>query len=737
MSWSKQVVRRFFQLSLAIGVAVLLTLKLTSADSLSIQAIDAGDVIARLSESLAAGRMETAKHLERLGFGAEIQQMTAVDGSVVHTFSARSMITSLYRRAEIEKAGEGDRFLAILYNDVSKQSIGIAKDPNFAPLKRFSDQDLQRSLKFSLPATIEGIENQKALPDQIEWAINKLAEYYSGRQIAQVKGILRRVLKKDGFTSDAIDRAIASEKSASAILRRLFIEGTPPPRIETAIRETFTATMAGSAAFQFDPSNVAIMEELSQELPPEYQNYVREEDKLQSRVRQAAESSRAGKAGKDTPLNSKDVMANIEKAVAAVSVKSGGLGSQSPTPPTSSGPGPAPPPSASPSGFQGSGPPKGGGSGGGGIVNDGGVYEKYVRETFESRLPGPAPSAGAKAHKRTPRSYSIAILSSRAARGIAVGGKVTSEIKTKPLHAAWVANATDDRFGRLFVEIPGIDGKKSLLAVSRVLFADSFYAALTILAGKYGEESNFHDGEILVLMSMDPNAKIAVDAQREIEVEAKALRERFAKLKNAAELEKLIVDVETLQKKSATQPRGIVLHPSLWGRELAWSTARVDFWFNQTDQLKKEAQLTGGDQQMPESLQHISLMGAVTWQFYERDAVISLGGSSAGIPTFQVDSQTASKRSHFGISMFGESKSSSDPEDFEPLPNLANKVQPLLDWLAGNHHDFMRLNDFSEAFSLVRWLARFETSVSVVDMDGEGQALATPDRVVIGEGPGL
>jgi hypothetical protein len=28
----------------------------------------------------------------------------------------------------------------------------------------------------------------------------------------------------------------------------------------------------------------------------------------------------------------------------------------------------------------------------------------------------------------------------------------------------------------------------------------------------------------------------------------------------------------------------------------------------------------------------------------------------------------------------------------------------MLDWLSTNHHDFMRLNDFSEAFSLLRWL---------------------------------
>jgi len=71
------------------------------------------------------------------------------------------------------------------------------------------------------------------------------------------------------------------------------------------------------------------------------------------------------------------------------------------------------------------------------------------------------------------------------------------------------------------------------------------------------------------------------------------------------------------------------------------------------------------------------------------------------------------------------------------LPNLERISQPLLDWLAVNHHDFMRLNDFAEAFSLLRWLRSKQTGVTVIDMDGQGKAITTPDRVVIGDGPGV
>ena len=59
----------------------------------------------------------------------------------------------------------------------------------------------------------------------------------------------------------------------------------------------------------------------------------------------------------------------------------------------------------------------------------------------------------------------------------------------------------------------------------------------------------------------------------------------------------------------------------------------------------------------------------------------------------------------------------------------------MLDWLATNHHDYMRLNDFSESFSLLRWLRASGVSLQVIDMAGEKAKIATPDRVDIGKGP--
>jgi hypothetical protein len=157
--------------------------------------------------------------------------------------------------------------------------------------------------------------------------------------------------------------------------------------------------------------------------------------------------------------------------------------------------------------------------------------------------------------------------------------------------------------------------------------------------------------------------------------------------------------------------------------------------------LSQEAAMVNGGQPLPAQLRNISFASAVTWQFFEQDAVVGFGESVGGARALVVTSKDGARenaRSHFGISMFGKAAAATaDPDRLQRLSKLEGEVQPLLDWLAINHHDFMRLNDFSEAFSLVRWLGSTNTQITVIDMDGQGEAIATPDRVVIGDGPGV
>jgi hypothetical protein len=142
----------------------------------------------------------------------------------------------------------------------------------------------------------------------------------------------------------------------------------------------------------------------------------------------------------------------------------------------------------------------------------------------------------------------------------------------------FVANLKDDRFGRLFVQFASARGKPAVLAASRVLFADSFYAAMDALSVTSNEQARFRNGEILVLMSMDPDAELTKQEFAKVKAAAEELEKRAERVTNAAEMRKLLADLEALKARTASErreiqrrdntvPRGIVVHPSIVGRD--------------------------------------------------------------------------------------------------------------------------------------------------------------------------
>src|ERR1700722_15678367 len=128
--------------------------------------------------------------------------------------------------------------------------------------------------------------------------------------------------------------------------------------------------------------------------------------------------------------------------------------------------------------------------------------------------------------------------------------------------------------------------------------------------------------------------------------------------------------------------------------------------------------------EMPGQLRDVNIAAAGTWQFYELDSVVKLGGVEGKAQRLIVASDppggsAESLRSHFGVSMFALTDSPPDggqlvEDGVYRLPKLETDLQPMLDWLSTNHPDFIRLNDFSEAFSLLRWLKSNAVMVNVV-----------------------
>ena len=111
---------------------------------------------------------------------------------------------------------------------------------------------------------------------------------------------------------------------------------------------------------------------------------------------------------------------------------------------------------------------------------------------------------------------------------------------------------------------------------------------------------------------------------------------------------------------------------------------------------------------------------ANTWQFYERDSQIAIINDS-GRPAdllrvrsrpLKADGEFTAEN-HFAASLFSyggtqptPSAEQAEEEDVWRLVGEEAAVQPMLDWAFAHHHDFMRLNDFSEALSILRWTDR-------------------------------
>ncbi|WP_292532514.1 hypothetical protein [Methylocystis sp.] len=682
-------------------------------------------IITAISDALAESRKETGRQLSALGFEQQIREIQLLDDHPIQSFSPQTMVETLYRRAEAGKKGDGDRFLALLHNEAAKSSAAIARDPDFKTLGQYTPKQLKEPFNFApLPAG-----KQTPLKPAAAKAVGVLSEHLSGGHLAKVNGLFLRVLQAKGFNQSQFERVLAESKSTPEAIERLLEVGTPPLAKERALLEIMIETHAKSASFAVDPQVLAVMDELSQELPAEIERYRDVEDTIPSRVAQAAEAASIGERGKASKEPIIAMWNNRRDTGSASSPGGGGDG------PDIGGAGGG---KGSSKGYSGDiyrgGP-------GGGAGQHARAYSSYTSSTFGSTSASSMPSGVGRVAPATPRSYRSAIISARAARGIALGGTVSSEINPLPLRAIWYPNAKDNRWGRLFLEFPDKDGKK-VIAASRVLFADSFYASAEVLWGKHDDEATYRDGNILVLMSMVPDSLIKKEGAEAIEKQLEKLRsDAAANNKSDAELyqelRNLIANGKNLQRT-----RGVVTHPALFGRELAWSAVRVDFSFNNIDGLSKEAALMNGGKSMPEAVT-TSVEGADTWQFYELDSVIQLGTEQGKAQTLKVISKPSGKesnRSHFAISMFSIPESDGDgPADAKAkrLPELEGKIQPMLDWLSTNHHDFIRLNDFSEAFSLLRWLKSKDIQVVTINLSGQLAPLATPDRVIIGKGPGV
>ena len=465
-----------------------------------------------------------------------------------------------------------------------------------------------------------------------------------------------------------------------------------------------------------------VVDDLSKELPENLERYVTKEGELPSRKQQLAEAERFRSVGRHDPYRGPSDGPFPQDSLSGPSAPRGGGGG-------GGGAGGA---------AKGTNSRSTGNSGGANRVVRTGGNDGVTRSVSNSRHAGYSrksfsaggQSGSGRGVKIRTRSYSRGIRSARLARGIAIGGNLDIELTGKPASAYWFPNQKDRRFGRFFIKLD--TGK---IAVSRVLFTDSFMASVDLIQSRSGRESELHEGDLLILMSMSPEENWTAGGR---------IRERLRGVDTELERRAIMEKIGLMQLLKSMDAKGTVLHPALFGTELGWSSVRVDFSFGDINALTQEASQLESDREVPKKAQ-IKNINADTWQFFEfnhtiksepsrQEGVLSVWAQATSVPDSRNEKIAVPQQSHFGISMFSENEIEGavavDGEDgLYRLPKLEREVQPLLDWLSDKHHDFIRLNDFSEALSLVRWLGREDASLKIIDLNGREPAILTPDRI--------
>jgi len=226
----------------------------------------------------------------------------------------------------------------------------------------------------------------------------------------------------------------------------------------------------------------------------------------------------------------------------------------------------------------------------------------------------------------------------------------------------------------------------------------------------------------------------------------KKLEAKLSQLTKEIDAAKSAVEAvrETIKQYQAThgeQPRSIVFHPAIHGRELAWSAARIDFWFNDTERLFEEANSVAADEHTTNKLRRAldaAKEGAGTWQFFEQDAIIDLDRNGAA-PTVAVRtsaSRNADEDGRFAVSLFRLNEASGANEDrAEHLVEGEAEIRRPLAWLQRMHPDFWRLSDFSTSLMLLRYLKSEQVQLFSFSADEFDEQRPTPGFTAAPSGP--
>jgi hypothetical protein len=220
------------------------------------------ELIARLSEDLAAGNKKVTTELGKIGLAKEADHVLRLDGKLLLNLSADAVITTMYHMAEARAHGE--LFLAKLHRRAASSSAALKTDPQYARFLKFSDSQLEK-IDFAPVAEIAALRNRAPLPPEVHALIDILAVIYAAPHLGQVRAIAKRALNLPDPADRIYEQSLAVSATTEEAIAHLLTQHGPPPTVNEAAEAFVKQAIESSAALKSDPKlSLKIKEYLDQ-----------------------------------------------------------------------------------------------------------------------------------------------------------------------------------------------------------------------------------------------------------------------------------------------------------------------------------------------------------------------------------------------------------------------------------------------------------------------------------------
>lgn len=675
---------------------------------------DLDEYTRKLGESLLAERNSVTQTLNELGY----EPLNNFSEYV----SARAQLEFAMKRAEVGSGNnDGAKQLLIYFRDkYQASSVAMQIDPVLQGLGYATTKE------FIFSKDVQAVRKVKLESLDLEKAVTKFVTYQPS--YFEMKTHAFRCCLKN-TSPQKYDEIVLNSKNHKELLTNILNREAPPPTQKEKMRVFARGYQAESIARQIDPNLNQIIDSLEDQLPERYR--VINNAPTESVPTFAVQKSALKEAADQAALAGDSLATNFLQGVHLASndvdfdAKAEAIkNSAKAFSPTSMG------------------YPNSAGTRGSVVAVK--AFDRFIKETFEG--------ANSISKKFVSASRSI-----RGPGGISFGADIIESPSEVPQKIAWISHSQEPEFGYFLFKL-GAD--KSITARSKWMYAESAAAAWIALFNPLSQRAEFKEKEVFTVVSID----------------------RFYK----GEL--------------SENERPITINPSLMGFQLAWSSARVDFWFSVGKAVRNDIlklYCTSSDEKCqaieeePKDVAWEAVTQMATWQFHDRPHYIKLAPATSeqkisliavctsdnsnclneevpsphmtispfarddllksqilemlvnlSAPQCQQQStETAfmkcllielkssisivllkapSDESSTEINLLRSIQSSLDTisnstvlnewlqkemnADPKPRDELAQRIQPLINWLITYHPDFIRLNDFAEAFTLLRWV---------------------------------